>query len=272
MSSRLSRRVRRDGWTVVDLLDERTVALAHGIVERIQLEPDHGFYASPAHDWGEAATTTSGALEQVVAEPAARLLPAHSVFLAGVTSKGANSSTTVPLHQDWTYTDERRERVVFLWCPLVDVDERTGSLSLIPGSHRWSDGIRPSRLHEAAGSIQQALQPLAVSTRVRAGQAIAFDPATLHGSGPNHSDRLRPAITLALAPSGAQLVHFHESADGEVRGFCVDRDFFTAHEYGAPPTGAAEFPVYGPVVSEAELRRRATAQGRPRTGWRRASA
>lgn len=245
--------------------------MARRVVDEICLDPHHGFYASPAHDWGESASATGDELTQVVAGPAARILPAHDLFLAGVTSKGASSTTTVPLHQDWTYTDERRERVVFLWCPLVDVEERTGSLSVIPGSHRWSDGIRPSRLHEAAGSIQALLQPLAVSTRLRAGQAIAFDPAVLHGSGPNHSDRLRPAITMALAPADAQLVHFHQAADGEVRGFCVDRDFFTAHEYGAPPTGAAEFPVYGPVVSEAELRRRATRR-RHRTGWRRAFA
>ena len=101
---------------------------------------------------------------------------------------------------------------------------------------------------------------------------IAFDPATLHGSGPNHSGSSRPAITLAFAPAGAQLVHFHEAPDGHVRGFHVDRRFFTAHEYGALPTGAAEFPVYTSVVTEAQLHRAAAARTRTATRWRRASA
>lgn len=264
----LQRRLHRHGWAVVDLLGDRAVARARSIVEQIGLEPDHGFYASPAHDWGEAARATHDALRHAVTSSASRLLPAHRIFLAGVTSKGSRSATTVPLHQDWTYTDERKERAIFLWCPLVDVDQQTGSLSLVTGSHRWSDGIRPSRSHEAAGSIQELLRPLSIATRLRAGQAIAFDPATIHGSGPNTSDQLRPALTLALVPSEARLVHFHELPDGSLRGYCVDDDFYTTNEYGREPEDAPGFPVYRSCVSESELRLAALAQ-QTRAGRRR---
>src|SRR6185436_576497 len=105
----------------------------------------------------------------------------------------------------WTYTDERRARPVFFWCPLVDAGPENGGLAVVPGSHRWLTGIRPSRSVEATEAVRDEIAALAVDLTLRAGQAVAFDPALLHGSGPNPTDEPRPAFTVAVVPRGEPL-------------------------------------------------------------------
>jgi ectoine hydroxylase-related dioxygenase (phytanoyl-CoA dioxygenase family) len=164
-----------DGWVVVDLLEPAELAQVGERIERLGLPEDHGFYASPAMAWGTVATSVSDAIRSIVEPAVARHLPHVRTFLAGVTSKGAGSPTPIPYHQDWTYCDERRWRATFFWCPLVDVDDGSGCLRVVPGSHRWSDGIRPSREREASQDLQGALERASIPVPLAAGQAIAFD-------------------------------------------------------------------------------------------------
>lgn len=245
--------VARAGWAVVDLLDRNQVRDATVVWDGLDLEVTHGFFAPPAMAWGPVAMAVDRKLKELVKPAVERVLPGFRAFIAATTSKGAGSATVIPFHQDWTYTDERVTRAVFLWCPLVDVDESNGALSVVPGSHRWSEAVRPSRTTEASDGLQAGLEALSQMVPMRAGQALAFDPATFHGSGPNLTDAQRPALTLAFVEEGSQLVHFHESDDGELEGFQVDDAFFTQNPYRSRPRG---YPVFDPdlrAVSAADL-------------------
>lgn len=253
MTGSLADTVARDGFAVVDLLDDAGVARALEVVAGAALAPDHDFYASPALSWGPVAAAIDQQLKDIAAPTTRRLLPDHRAFLAGITSKGASSTRTIKFHQDWTYTDERRWRVVFLWCPLVDVDATNAALCVVPGSHRWSDHIRPSREQEATEHFQERLAERAVCIPLRAGQALAFDPAALHGSGTNHTDRPRPAFTMAYAPVDAPLVHFHLDPTGDLTGYAVDAAFFTEHPYRTRPSGYPAVTPHAPALTEATL-------------------
>jgi hypothetical protein len=241
------------GWSVVDLLDETAVETARRLVDASDLDPDHGFFASPAMAWGPVARDLDERIKALVAPHAARVLPGRRPFMAAITSKGAGSTEVIPFHQDWTYTDERLARVTFLWCPLVDTDEGNGTLRVVPGSHRWSDDIRPSRGQEASLGLEAELAARSVAVPLRAGQALAFDPATFHGSGPNRTGRPRPALTIAFVEDGVQLLHFHESPGGEVGGFLVDDRFFTENAYRTRPEGYPTVAPHAPVLTEQTL-------------------
>jgi hypothetical protein len=241
------------GWSVVDLLDAPAIEAAQALVDAADLDPRHGFFASPAMAWGPVARDLDRQIQAVVTPRARDLLPGRRAFMAAITSKGAGSPDAIPFHQDWTYTDERRARVVFLWCPLVDVDEGNGGLRVVPGSHRWSDHLRPSRAKEASLAIEDDLAARSIAVALRAGQALAFDPATFHGSDPNRSDRPRPALTVAFVQTEEPLLHFHEAADGTVEGFVVDDRFFTENAYRSRPEGYPSVEPHAPVLTEADL-------------------
>lgn len=261
----LARTVAADGWAVIDLLDPAAIVGVRGIIDAVDLDRAHGFYASPAASWGALARSIDRELKDTVAPHAARVLPGMQPFLAGITSKGARSDSVISFHQDWTYTDERSWRVVFLWCPLVDVSERNGALRVVPGSHRWSADIRPSRSVEVTEGLQQQLLERSTCVNLRAGQALAFDPATLHGSGPNETDEVRPAFTMAFTDPAAQLLHFHLGEDGRLEGFVVDEAFFTEHPYRTRPTRYVSCPPHASALTEATLR---AAMGGRRHRWR----
>jgi hypothetical protein len=241
------------GWAVVDLLDADAVQDALALVEAADLDPQHGFFASPAMAWGPVARDLDQRIKALVAPPAEALLPGRRPFMAAITSKGAGSADAIPFHQDWTYTDERRSRVCFLWCPLVDVDEGNGGLRVVPGSHRWSTRLRPSRAREASLALEEDLAARSVPVPLRAGQALAFDPATFHGSGPNRSDRPRPALTVAFVEAAEPLLHFHQGPDDLLEGFVVDDRFFTENAYRTRPDGYPVVPPHAPVLTEDDL-------------------
>lgn len=240
---------------MVDLAGPAERAAIGTLIDAFGLEERHGFFASPAHAHGPEARAFDQGVKAVLAPRLAELLPETEPFMAGVTSKGRYDGDPIRFHHDWTYTDERRSRPVFFWCPLVDAGPENGGLALVPGSHRWVTGIRPSRGVEPAEALQAAIAPLAVDLTVRAGQAVAFDPAVLHGSGPNPTPGPRPAFTVAVARRGEPLLHFHLDDDGRLSGAVVDESFFTTHPYRTPPDGYPPFAPWTTAVAETDLRR-----------------
>ncbi|HWJ64783.1 MAG TPA: phytanoyl-CoA dioxygenase family protein [Acidimicrobiales bacterium] len=230
-----------DGYAVIDgALSRRSVRRIASMLRRFDVPDDHGFFASPVHAHGDVAAGFDRDVKRLAQRRWRRVVPGHRPFMVAVTSKGARSTTPIKYHQDWTYTDEREHRPVFLWCPLVDVGEDTGALRVVPGSHRWTSAIRPSRHIEVTEAFQDELDRRSVPVPLRAGQALAFDPALCHGSKANQGDSRRPAITVAFAPTGAQLVHFHLDGDGLLSGYEVDDAFFTTNPYGTAPEGRTE--------------------------------
>lgn len=233
-----SNRPGRTGYQVIPFLDDVGIAtMRSSVVDAFGLADDHDFFASPAHAHDGAARRFHLAALATVRRHLDALDPDLEPFMIAATTKGHTNGGPVRYHQDWTYTDERVVRPVFLWCPLVDVDDDNGALRVIPGSQTWTDHIRPSRSEIASEHIQDDLGPAGIVVPMRAGDALLFDPALLHGSGPNRSDQPRPAFTVAAAPRGAALLHFHEREDGALVGAEVDDAFFTEHEYGCEPEG-----------------------------------
>lgn len=111
--------------------------------------------------------------------------------------------TAVGWHIDKAYWRTcTSERLLTAWVPLVDIDERSGGLAVIPGSHlsppqHWMttfndqdlDGL--SRRATAAGVAMNALSP-----HVPLGHVSFHHGRTIHGSRPNRGDFPRIAITI----------------------------------------------------------------------------
>jgi len=245
-----------DGWTTFPLLPAPSVERLRAAFDGAGIDPDTPFHASSAHSPRDVAAAIDAVLKEEVRPYLQALLPDLEVFLGSFIYKAA-ASGWVSLHQDWTFHDERTTRTFVIWCPLVDVDADGGALHVIPGSHRWTDGVRgsgdiPDLLPDEAPDAWAA----AVPVPLRAGHAVMYDAAILHGSTPTGSQP-RPVVGLALGPVGAPLLHVHRE-DGVTTAHAVEPDFFTTQPYGEAPTGYPEVPVPGPITAalpEAALQR-----------------
>lgn len=244
------------GWTTAPLLDAPEVHELQALLQIVALEDRSTFYASPAHAWGAVATSFHDAALEVLAGVLDAAAPSLRPFMVAATVKPAGAGPLL-FHHDWTYTDEAEVSPTFLWIPLVDVDRRNGCLEVVSNTHVDAPAtIRPSRgprgVHPTE-PLQAEYRAAATAPRLAAGEALVFHPATIHGSGPNDTDRTRPAITVALVPKGADLVHFHLDEAGHLSGHAVEPSFFTSHPYATRPSSPPTVRPWAPSIATADL-------------------
>jgi ectoine hydroxylase-related dioxygenase (phytanoyl-CoA dioxygenase family) len=93
-------------------------------------------------------------------------------------------------------------RSVSVWVPLCDVDEQSGCMQFVPGSHTLDvlphqsidDDPRIHGLELTAAAMAHVAN--VASIPCRAGDAVVHTPYTLHHSPPNDSPEPRRAIVL----------------------------------------------------------------------------
>ncbi len=246
-----------DGYVVLDLLGEAAVARLLTLFESLGIASDVPFVATCNDFERPVAAEVDAQLRGEIGPVIASLLPDNEIFLTSFISKGVGPYGPLDFHQDLTYTDERTVRSTLLWIPLVDVGPENGALQVVPGSHRWTDGIRPGGLPELpTKELQEEFAGRSVTVPMHAGQALVYDAALVHGSTPNTSDRHRPVLAIATAPRGARLVHFHHLEPAPaMTGHEVDPSYYVVQTLFDTPVGYPVIEQWGPQVDVPALRR-----------------
>jgi hypothetical protein len=244
-----------DGYLTIGLVNRATVRRLGEVFGRLDVPDGHGFHATSAHGTRETARSVDRLLKAELAPLLQRVLPDHEPFLAAFISKGAKAGGTVDFHQDWTYTDERRHRAVLVWIPLVETTEANGALRVVPGSHAWTSGLRPSGAAHPTEPLQADLARRSVTVPLEAGAACVYDPALVHGSFPNPSPAVRPVAAIAVAPRDAPLVHFQVDDDGGLAGWQIDESHFTSRPFAGRPDGCPPIEPWDRPVSTEDLAR-----------------
>lgn len=131
---------------------------------------------------------TLGIASALIGGKAHRYLPFTAV-------KAGGGGGVFDYHQDNNYTQhDPAVGSLNIWVALVDMTPENGCLRVIPKSHlhgqlpaeEMADGHRRLKVDE------KDLFPL----RMRAGDAVAFTRWTVHGSGPNNTDKARVGYAL----------------------------------------------------------------------------
>lgn len=123
--------------------------------------------------------------------------------------KSPRNGAATPWHQDEAFRDPHfAYQEITVWVALQDVDEESGCLTFLPGSH----GTNVLEHHAAGGDIDSlALEctkgldlNAAVPCPIPAGGCTVHFPRTLHCSTPNRSkrDRIGYALTFGITPKG----------------------------------------------------------------------
>jgi phytanoyl-CoA hydroxylase len=108
----------------------------------------------------------------------------HSKMLVKPPEKGA----AFPMHQDYPYFPHAKHTMLAASVHLDDADVENGCISVIPGSHK--NGPLP---HVGRHYLDHRTYPIEQGTPcpASAGDVLFFNYLTIHGSGPNLSQRSR---------------------------------------------------------------------------------
>mgnify|MGYP002737738602 CR=1 FL=1 len=129
--------------------------------------------------------------------------PVTSVMRVTMMDKPARGGTPLPWHQDvsldWP-TPTQPELAI--WFSLDEATAASGSLQVIPGSHRH-DVIGRGHLLPTELESRYAPDSQVVTVEAQPGDVLFFHAALLHRSGVNVSDAPRRAVNAILMPGPA---------------------------------------------------------------------
>ncbi len=229
---RLQVQFENDGFVIVPFLDSVLLSKLLEFFESVRNKHD---ITSPVHSTcdtnnEELIAQVDKELKDIVKQKIEEVFLESSVFLSNYLIKEADSDSRISPHQDWTFVDENHFASVSVWCPLTDINRRTGRISVISGSQRFIETLRaspdsPSAYEPVSNLLDKYLMPL----ELKAGEALIYNHALIHASEPNLSGKERPVAVWAVKPNEAELLlyYYHPApAKRKLEQFSVDTDFF----------------------------------------------
>ncbi len=155
-----------------------------------KLRQNPQYLAGSALDELINGTNMLAIVSQLVGGRAVRYLPFTAL-------KAGGGGGQFHFHQDNNYTQhDPALGSINVWVALVDMTPENGCLQMVPESHRagvldWVNA-GDGDTHRKVAIDPKEFLPL----RMNAGDAVAFTRLTVHGSGPNNTDRARVAYAL----------------------------------------------------------------------------
>lgn len=143
--------------------------------------------------------------------------------------KEPGSSAFVSWHQDATYLGMNNNNLVTPWIALSPSTQKTGCMTMIPGSHRNNivehvDTFEENNILTRGQRVRDVDTSKGVDLILRPGQMSLHHGEIIHGSQPNYSDERR--IGFALQSFAAPEIHqvVGKNLWMDVRGECPRED------------------------------------------------
>ena len=173
-------------------------------------EAQRGTFASGVDHWRTHHAFRAFACDSPLPAIAGALLKSNTVRLweDSVLVKEPGTQERTAWHQDLGYFHADGTQICTSWCPLDVVDGASGAMSFVRGSHRGelyqpnffvSKTPIPGMLGAAVPNIsalaEQGVLDI-ISFNLQPGDVSFHHARTLHGAGPNNTDRRRRAISV----------------------------------------------------------------------------
>ena len=189
------------------LFDESVLPLLqNGFEEMVDLLPPH-IHMSRINNWHKANRWVYDLSQtQAILDYIEGLIGANFILWgAHCFAKFPGDGTVVPWHQDAQYWPLQPAKTVSVWLAIYDSDEQNAAMRIVRGSHRYV--LEHHMIDKEHYVLNQevngeAIKPEeVVSMDLKAGEISLHDNRLLHGSGPNHSDRIRAGQTMRFCPT-----------------------------------------------------------------------
>ena len=171
-----------------------------------------------------------------IEEPLKDILRDYKVGLGFFMIKPSNGKAPMRVHQDKSLVDEDKYVGLTVWCPLIDVDESNGSLSVVRKSHLFLKNHRGSNIGMPYEAIEDIVEQkeFSQSLTVKAGEAIIFDHRLWHASSSNTTDVDRVVVAAVAVPNECSYVHYEKTDTGRLHKFSAPDDFPLKFDVNAP--------------------------------------
>jgi len=232
----------RNGYVISRVLSPETVErLLAFYAETVADDEMVDLYESSRFNTLEKNAYINDRLRDELAPAAAEIFTDFELFGGTFMVKVPQTSTVLPLHQDWTVVDEGRFLSVFIWCALVEVGPENGGLFVLPGSHAYFSNLRSGSMPSLRIDPSGQLGELLVDIRLEPGEAIMYSDRLFHGSYANVRHEPRVIATGRVNQRGAELLYYHLREDGVVEVLEASPEFYLkeiAHlAHGRVPPG-----------------------------------
>jgi hypothetical protein len=139
--------------------------------------------------------------------------------------KPTTKTSTLHPHQDSTVIDELNTYGIFVWIPLIDINDQNGALCVIPRSHTWGNIHRSQHIPWAFRKQYKFLWNYMLPLYINKGDIICFDTSIIHASGINYTDNERVAICGAIFEKNHTKVEYQIKGK-EMRKYYVSKDYW----------------------------------------------
>ncbi len=223
-----------DGYVPVPLLDDAELAalLAEIAVLRPadRFAPDGSGRAGNTYHCSflDSSTTYKRAAFDLLSRHFRNAIDRH---LAGYRVISANFYVKPPgrgdlrVHQNWPVLDLDQTSVT-IWCPLVDVDAKNGTLHVVPASHKLVPHIESPTSPSYFSSFIDRVPDYMIPLPCRAGSGVIFDDSLVHGSPPNRGTAPRIAAQLICIPEDAAPVFYFRESETRFERIAAEPDFY----------------------------------------------
>ena len=141
--------------------------------------------------------------------------------------KRSNQHNPLPLHQDWTVTDEEKYGSYTIWIPLDDTTKSNGAIRVIDGSHCIENNFRSPSLPVSFDKHRANFDKYLKTLSIPKGNAFVFNQKLMHASWPNTCNENRLALTIGLVPKDADLFMLYYDVSKKVLSkYAMQDDMF----------------------------------------------
>jgi hypothetical protein len=186
-----------------------------------------GFFSGSYSSDIDYKKKASNEIVKVFTRPYKEIFTNYTPFGGAFLYKVPGTNSELAAHQDWTIVDETQHVALNCWVPLCDVTKENGALSILPGSHFDNFHVirAPTLPFFFSGNDDLVMKEL-IPMEVKAGTAVILNQSVIHYSPPNHSNKIRKAITAGVKSEGAQMYFHYKIPDkDELEVFEMDDDF-----------------------------------------------
>lgn len=188
-----------------------------------------GLYSNLYNRTGDENWHISTAMENICSSAFARHFTNAALNGGVFIAKGNFAETQCNLHQDYTNTNESTGATYALWIPLCDINGQTGLFNVIPGSHRLRSHIRAISNASFYIDLDKVKPEKIEKLQVKAGEAVVFDHALIHGSQPNVSGHLRIAAVMGVLPQGVAYEYYLKTGDNSFAVYALNKELYIRH-------------------------------------------
>jgi len=224
----IRQKINQDGYCVLPFLSSELVnALRKFFQESIVHSTATGRYTSLENDSVKERLDVFNKVSKTIQPHLDRIFCNYKTPILQFFVKMHESSGEIDYHTDTTLLlNQKIEPNYAIWIPLEDVNEHNGTLIVVPGSHKWYEGVVASNwpLFPYLDKIKRK----AITLKIDSGNIVIFDTRVVHSSSFNNSKSDRICIAGRIVHQISQLYSFSKKDDAgtKISVFAEDDDFY----------------------------------------------